>query len=151
MKRGGVLADRQGIVAIEFALTGPFLLLLAGGIADYSLAFWNKGLLTSSVAQGAEYASRVGTTVIASDVKTVVQQRLSLPSANVTVAGPSCYCITGTPASATAKACGVACSGGSMPGTFVDITASYTYIPTVPGMSALVSPTFISKAKVRLQ
>ena len=151
MRRLGVLADRRAIVAIEFALTGPILILLAGGLADYSLAFWNRGLLASSVAQGAEYASQVGPTVLASDVKTVVRQRLSLPSANVSVAGPSCYCITGTPASATAQSCGVACSGGVFPGTYVDITASYTYAPTVPGMSALVGHTFTSKAKVRLQ
>ena len=146
-----MLADRRAVMAIEFAVTGPFLILLAGGLADYGIAFWTRGLLASSVAQGAEFASRVGITVVAADVKTVVQQRLSLPAAGVTVAGPSCYCITGTPASAAAQPCGTACSSGAMPGNYVAITASYNYVPTVPGMSAMVGRTFTSKAMIRLQ
>lgn len=151
MKWRAGLIDRRAFVAIEFAIVGQFLILLAGGVADYGLAFWTKSLLISSVAQGAEYASRVGATVLASNVKTVVQRRLSLPSANVTVVGPSCYCISGTPASATVQSCTAACSGGAAPGTFVTIAASYSYVPTVPGMSALVATALTSSAMIRLQ
>ncbi|MDQ2762839.1 MAG: pilus assembly protein, partial [Pseudomonadota bacterium] len=94
------------MAAIEFAIIVPVLLLLLGGLADFALAFRSKGLLASSVAQGAEYAFLAGPVVSAAFVQSVVAQKLALSPADVTVTGPACACVSGTPASATEQVCG---------------------------------------------
>jgi Flp pilus assembly protein TadG len=144
-------SDRRAVAALEFALVAPLLLLLLGGVVDYALAFVSKGILSASVSQGAQYAALAGTSATAANVKSVVQKTLSLPSANVTVSGPACYCVMGTPAVATSKTCGQSCSDSSIPGTYLTIAASYTYTPQMPLMSKLGNTVLTESAWIRVQ
>lgn len=146
-----LLGDRRAVAAVEFALVAPLLLLIMGSVVDYALAFRNKGILSNSVSQAAEYAALFGTSVTAANVKAVVQQTLSLPPAAVTVVGPACYCVIGTPAVATSKTCGQTCSDSSIPGTYIAISASYTFTPTMPVLSNLANTVLTESAWVRLQ
>ncbi len=142
---------RRGVAAVEFALVSPVLLLLAGGTADYALTFKAKGMLASSVAAGAQYAALVGPTVSTADVRIVVQQKLSLPDANVTVTAPACYCLTGVPAAAAAEPCGVACDDGTLPSAYLTIAVTYAPVPATPGMSRMIAPVLTDGAMVRFK
>lgn len=143
--------DRRGVAAIEFALITPVLLLMLGSLADFALAFRTRGLLASSVAQGAQYAFLVGPTVAAADVQSVVEQPMALPPADVTVTGPACACLSGTPAAPTPTPCSQTCPDQTLPGTYLTISAHYTYAPLLPVYSGLANPVLAESATVRLQ
>lgn len=151
MTQTGPISDKRASAIIEFAVILPILLLLLGGVADFALAFWFKSVLATSVEEGAEYAFLVGTSVSASSVQTVVGQKLSLPASAVTVTGPACYCISGTPASASSQSCTQTCAGGAAPGMYLTISATYTYNSILPAYSQLSNPQLSETAMVRLR
>ena len=145
------LRDERGLASIEFAILAPVLLLLLGSLADFSLMFWSQGVLASSVAQGAQYAFFAGPNVSASTIQSIVGQKLSLPSSAITIAGPGCSCVSGTPAMATSQACGNPCPNGVMPGTYVTISARYQYISILPLYSRLANPVLVDTMIARLK
>lgn len=145
------MRDGRGTAAAEFVIILPVLLLMLGSLADFALAFWSKGVLASSVAEGAEYAVAAGPSVSASAIQGIVRQKLSLPAANITVTGPACYCISGTPATAAVQTCGKTCPSGVAPGTYVAISARYTYTAVLPLYSHLASPVLVESAMARLE
>jgi Flp pilus assembly protein TadG len=145
------MRDQRGLAGVEFAMLAPVLLLLLGCLSDFALAFWSKGVLASSVAEGAAYAFVAGPSVSASAIQSVVGQKLSLPAAAVTVTGPSCYCVSGTPATSASQACGNPCPNGSTPGTYVTISAQYTYTSLLPLYSHLASPVLVETTTARLK
>src|SRR4051812_1485265 len=61
----------RGLAAVEFAIVAPVLLLMLGGLVDFSLAFLSKSQLASSVAVGAEYAFIVGPSVSPAAIKNI--------------------------------------------------------------------------------
>jgi len=146
-----IAQDSRGAAAIEFVLIVPVLLLLLGGLGDFALAFWYKGLLASSVAQGASYAAMKGPTVTAPVIQGIVGQKLALPASSVTVTGPSCYCVSGRPAVRANQVCENLCPSGAKPGSYVDISARYTYRSILPSFSKLVDPVLTETATARLQ
>lgn len=143
--------DDRGFAGLEFAMIVPVLLILIGGVADFALAFWSKGLLASSVAQGAQYAFLKGTTVLPSSVQGIVRKKLSLPAAGVTIKGPDCYCVSGMPAIKVEKTCGQKCPDETLPNNYIVISASYTYEPILPLYSKLASTVLVEAATVRLR
>lgn len=151
MKQIRSIADRRASSIIEFAIIVPVLLLLLGGVVDFALSFWFKDVLGTSVEQGAEYAFLVGPGVSTSAVQTVVGRKLSLPASAVTVTGPSCYCINGAPASASSQSCTQTCPSGVAPGTYMTITATYTYNAVLPAYSKLSNPQLSETVMVRLR
>lgn len=147
----GSVRDERGLAALEFGLVAPVLLLLLGSMIDFTLAFWSKGLLASAVAEGAHYAFVTGPGVSASAIQNIVGQSLSLPAAAVTVTGPGCRCLSGTPVTVTAQVCGNPCPNGTTPGTYVTITARHAYASVLPLYSSLVNPVLVETATVRLK
>lgn len=149
-----VIRDGRGVAAVEFAIIVPVLLLMLGGLVDFALAFWNKGLLASSVAQGAEYAVLVGPDVLASNIQSVVGLKLAIPAAKITITGPGCYCVSGTPAAAVSTACVSLCPNATQatkPGTYVTISAQYTYTPFMPLYSKMTDTVLTETTVVRLK
>ena len=146
-----VVRDARGLAGIEFAIVLPVLMLLLGGVADFALAFWSKGVLASSVAQGAQYAFLIGPKVSASSIQNIIGKRLTLPPADVAVTGPSCLCVSGVPATAVAMRCEQKCSDGTQPGTYLTISAQFTYVPILPFYSGLASTRLVEAATVRLK
>jgi Flp pilus assembly protein TadG len=145
------IRDKDGLAGVEFAIVAPTLLLMLGCLTDFALAFWSQGVLASSVAEGAEYAFVAGTGVSASSIQSVVRQKLSLSAAAVTVTGPSCYCVSGTPATAASQTCGQTCPNGATPGTYVTISAQYTYTSILPLYSKLANPVLTETTMARLK
>lgn len=146
-----VMWDDRGVIGVEFAIVAPVLVVMLGSVTDFALAFWTKGVLANSVAEGAEYASIAGPSVLAADIKSVVGQKLSLPAPAITVTGPSCYCVSGTPATSALQANCKPCPDGSTPGTYVNISAQYTYKPLLPLYSQLASPVLVETTMTRLK
>lgn len=145
-------SDNRGLAGVEFAMLAPVLLLMLGCLSDFALAFWNKGVLANSVAEGAEYAVVAGPDVSASSIQSVVGQKLSLPASAVTVMGPSCYCVSGMPATAVAQACTVPCpTTSTLPGTYVTISARFTYTSLLPLYSHLANPVLVETTMARLK
>ena len=145
-----LLHSTRAVAAVEFALIAPLLLLLMGSAVDYGLAFYSKGVLAGSVAQGAQYAMFAGTQVSAASIKSIVQKSLSLPAANVTVSGPACYCLSGSPAVASSQTCSTPCADSTQPATYVRISATYTFQSVMPLLSQLSNPTISETATARL-
>lgn len=146
-----IASDHRGLAGIEFAILAPVLLLMLGSVADFALAFWSKGVLASSVAEGAEYAFVAGPGASAFSIQSIVGQKLSLPAAAVSVTGPNCYCVSGTPATAASQVCGLPCPNGATPGTYVTISARYAYTSILPLFSELANPVLVETTVVRLK
>jgi len=147
----GLLRDVRGLAAVEFALCFPALLIMLGGLADFSLAFWTKGLLANSVAQGVQYALLTGPQVSPLSVRDIIRQKLGLSTSDVDVSQPSCKCVSGTPATARQQTCGLPCLSGGLPGTYMTISARYTYTSLMPLYSKLANPVLTETATVKLK
>lgn len=158
------LRDCNGVAALELALIAPILLTIAGGLADFGLAFGDRTQLAHAVANGAAYAFATQETsgsigsVSASSVQAAVQASTALSSVAVAVAGPEPGCVqtnrTASPPTSTlnvvSAAYGTPCPNGNPVGTYMVITATYTYRPLMPFYSTLASQTITASATVRL-
>lgn len=146
-----IVRDDRGTAALEFLFVAPILLVLLAGLADFALAFFYKGLLASAVGEGASYAVLAGPNVATSTIKNIVGQKLAIPAGDITVTGPSCYCVSGTPASTTSQACTSPCANGRAPGTYMSVSARYTYSAMLPTYSMFSNPAMTETALARLQ
>lgn len=154
--------DQRGVAALEFALTAPVLLLVMGGAIDFGLATLGSGRLASGVNHGVATAIAQGTAVTAASIVTAVQNgaRLAglIDTVTVTVSGPACYCLSGSPLSLpatstamTATGCAGTCPSGSAgPYVFMKINASFTYQALMPSYSGLNQRAVTQSAVVRL-
>jgi Flp pilus assembly protein TadG len=143
---------RRGSAAIEFAIACPVMLIMFGGLVDFGLAFLDKGMLANAVAQGAYYAYLNGTSVNGTAVQTIVQRASKLSGVSAIVTGPACYCITGSPLALVAAACtSPPCGDTTTPGSYVQISATYTYSSILPFYSKLNNPTLLETTTVRLK
>jgi Flp pilus assembly protein TadG len=143
---------RRAVASLEFALVLPVLLMFAGGLADFGLALAAKDKLANAVSLGAQYAYLNAPTVTALTIQNLVSSTSSLQGVTVNVTGPACYCITtnSTPA-LTSTACSSTCSDGTKAGTYVIITASYTYPALMPAYSKLANMTLTESRTARIK
>ena len=151
-----VARDRRGVAALELALVAPVLLAMFGSLTDFTLALSDRMRIAGAVAGGAQYAFNQGQllagsqqSVSATDVQSKVQGGTNLAGLAVAVTGPTLYCVAS--AALTAGRAGTKCASGSLPGTYVIITASYHYTPMLPFYSMMARSTTLSEtASVRL-
>jgi hypothetical protein len=125
-----------------------------GGVADFGLSLWARGRLSDAVNFGASFAYAGGPSGSTAAVQTAVQNAAnsSLAGTTVSVTGPACYCLSGTPVSTpAAAACGSTCSGNITPGKYVMINATYIYSPILPLYSEVASTSLNEFAVVRVQ
>jgi Flp pilus assembly protein TadG len=150
---------RRGVAAVEFALVCTLLMIMLGGITDFGLALLDKSRLANAVARGVQYAS-LHPSYTSGQIQTAVLHGSSLPSdqslsnhVTAAVSVNACYCITGTPPALSAAAdCATNCADGSKPGTYVVISASYTYAAILPGFSEMTgTKTFSETATARVK
>ena len=149
-----LVGDQRGVAAVEFAIIAPVLMMLLGGVTDFGLVKFGKSQLANGVAQAVQYALLQGAGVSAANIRAMVQAgaiRAGLaPVVTVTVTGPKCYCVSGTPATLAAVPPPTALSGSNTctgtcplpevaPGAFVVITASFVYVPLMPFYSQMAS------------
>jgi Flp pilus assembly protein TadG len=148
----------RAVVAVEFALAAPILLLFLGGAVDFGLASYGKASLADAVSAGAQYAVIKAGGVTAADVKQLVEKTANLKASDgaslvtATVTGPTCYCVsTASPPVMTTATCGSICASDSQPaGQYVLITATYTYQALLPQLSQFTSASIVEKATARL-
>jgi Flp pilus assembly protein TadG len=155
-------SDRRGLAALEFALIAPVLLIILGGVSDFGLVMVGRSRLANGVAQGVQLALSTGPAATGAAISSAVRGGASraglAETVSVTVSGPACYCITGSPATLGTKSalsagntCTSTCPAPSTgPGAFVIITASYTYQPLMPLYSKLTTPTVTQTTTARL-
>jgi Flp pilus assembly protein TadG len=151
--RRWTLGTRPGNAYVEFGLICPLLVSTLGTIADFGLSIWARSRLSAAVSNASQYAAVAGPNVTSANVKSSVAQSVTpLSGVTVTITGPGCYCTSGTPASMKpASACTTVCASGNMPGTYVGITATYTYSPLMPFYATFASTTLTETSIVRLQ
>lgn len=143
---------RRAVAALEFVLSLPLFLVLLGGLWDFGYAQVCRTSLANAVAAGAVFATYQGTSVVASDIESVVRHASFLPSANLDIAvqGPSTYCFTtATPPELVLQP--NTCADGTAPGTYVIITASYQSKELLSGFVTAAAPSMQEQAVVRLQ
>ena len=143
--------DRRATAALEFAIVGPVLVALLGGAADLGLSTVSRNQLATAVADGAQFAFKAGATITAATVQNMVQASGGLTGVTAVVTGPALYCVGGSPATLTAATAGQTCSDGTAPGTYLTITASYTYQQIMPLSSTFLNTNLQQSATVRLQ
>lgn len=155
---------QAGVAAVEFALTAPLLLIILAGVSDFPLALWDRIAMAAAVEGGANYAfameqnaSGNNGSVSPADVRNAVLASSSLANLTVTVSAPSTHCVQSgqgnTPpvTTLTAGTPGTPCADTTMPGTYMTISASYSYAPLMPFFAMLASTTLQENAIVRLQ
>lgn len=153
----------KGVAALEFAIIAPVLLTICAGLADFGLALRDQMQLNQAVSNGAAYAFAAQQKLASlgkvnpTNVQAVVLASLNL--SNVTVpppAPPIPYCVqtntqsTPPTSSLVAGSNDTACPNGNPAGTYMTITASYTYQPMMPAYSLLTSTLLSASAIVRL-
>lgn len=160
---GDVLRCRDGVAALEFAITAPALLVVLGGLADFGLALGHSTQVEQAAVAGATYAfaaqqeAGVSGTISASAIQAAVQASVALsPAPTVTVTGPQPGCTQTNSATSppgttlTSGTYGQSCANGNPVGTYVVITVQYTYQPLLPSYSMLATTTLSATATVRL-
>ncbi|HTI18951.1 MAG TPA: TadE/TadG family type IV pilus assembly protein [Trinickia sp.] len=134
-------ANQRGVVALEFVLVLPFLLLLLFGIIDTSLLLCDKAVITNAAGE----AARAGVVVRAQPYTQDQIQSVALSyTANNLVTGGTAT--TPTVSVNPTGGCATAGSGGAL-----QVTVSYTYIGLVLGsaLSSLTGPVTVTAAAVK--
>lgn len=149
---------RRASTALEAALVFPVLLIFLVGMVDIGRAAYGRSRLNSAVSAGAYYAYLSGPTVIGANVKAMIEGLADSVVGGVsevvaTVPNPACYCVGGAPGSVTmtAATCNTACPNTSLAGTYLLISATYTFTPVLPAIANLVPSTMASSAVVQLK
>jgi Flp pilus assembly protein TadG len=152
---------RRATAALEFAMATPLLVIMLGGAADYGLAEYYRTNLANAVAAGAEYAyltySATGSVTVA-NIQSVITNAMYLPggtSGNLTwniTPPPWGHCVyAGSPPTMTSATPGSVCTGdGSIAGTYITITVTYTSTGIMHGFDAVLSQPMTESAFVRL-
>jgi Flp pilus assembly protein TadG len=149
---------RNGLAALEFVIIAPVLLTICAGAADFGLALRDQMQLNQAVSNGAGYAFAAQQTLASlgkvspSTVQSAVSASLTLSNVKVTASTPGPYCVqtTGQTTSLAVGSYDTACPSGNPAGTYMTITAQYTYQPMMPAYSMLASTSLSATAVVRL-
>jgi len=139
------LRENAGVAAVEFAILATVFLTLLAGTIDIGLMLYTEFQLDTAVDAGAQYAlnnaAMVGSnpTSLSTNIASIVNNLNGSGSSTVNVNNNNdsthCYCPSGSPGNWTwggTVACGNACTGGSIAGQFVTITASVNISPMFP-------------------
>jgi Flp pilus assembly protein TadG len=148
--------DRRAVAAVEFAICAPLIAIILAAAVDYGFREWSRSCLANAVAEGAYYAFRSGTGVSLTNLQTIITKASPLNGVTVSpLNAPFCSCPSGAATPATLPAnptsCSTPCSDGSTPGSYLQISASYTLTALFPGISRLGGTSITEKVTVRLQ
>jgi hypothetical protein len=153
---------RRATAALEFALATPLLVLMMSGAADFGLAQYYRTNLANAVAVGAEYAYAAGTGVSTTNIQSVIQAAMYLPTGgahNLTIVfsgvspgvpSPGWYCVSGSGPTVTSSTQGTTCSDGSFAGYYISFQATYVNTGLLIGTLANANHTISEQVTVRL-
>ena len=146
-RRGG-----RGVASLEFAITAPVLLVLLGAGVDLGMLLRLQIVMASGLMNAVHYANLGGSSTTASALRSVMLDATGLNGMTVSVAGPGLYCPSSYPVVLTPLASGTTCPGATTTAnSYVVITASYPYVPLMPGFSQLVATNVVQTANAMVQ
>jgi Flp pilus assembly protein TadG len=137
---------RAGNVAIEFALIAPVLVILLMGTVDYGLETYYDAQLQQAVRAGAEYVNNSGHSQDTAGITAAVQGASALTGIAVATPTGSYQCSNGTAVAGV----GSTCANGSAVGSYMTISATFTYTSFVTFFSS-APRTLSSTVTVRYQ
>lgn len=128
-QRGSRVGAERGVIALEFVLVFPFLMLVLFGIIDVSLLLCDKAVITNASRE----AARAGVVVR-------IPQLSVTQISNVALSYTQQNLVTG--GTATTPTVTVDQSGGTSPGSPLTVTVTYQYQGLVVGsaFSSLTGP-----------
>lgn len=144
-------ADPRGVASVEFAISIPVVLILMGWLYDVSNLLVARIQLSNGVGNATSYAQLAGAAASTSTLISIATGTSQLTGATATATGPSCYCVTYNPTALTAASCGASCSNGLAAQKYFTVTGTYTYVPVLPGLSALTNTVLTEQASVMVQ
>jgi Flp pilus assembly pilin Flp len=152
--------DDTGVSAVEFALIAAFILVpLLLGASEFGNRAWVKHQFEDAAQAGVDYAtykkcaSATTCGFDAAGIQNAVQTATSLGT-NVTVApasgcGANYYCYGCPGASSVAlSAASTTCANGGTSGTYVALTATYTYTPLIQSCGDLIPSSICSSSPI---
>lgn len=143
---------RRGVASLEFVVAAPILLILMGGGFDLGMLLRVQMVMASGLTNAVQYAETVGGNTTAANLQSVMVNATGLNGLTATVAGPNRYCPSSYPVTLTVLVNATTCPGATRPANkYVVITASYNYVPVLPGLSGLVATTVVRTATAMVQ
>jgi Flp pilus assembly protein TadG len=135
--------DERGVVALEFVLVFPFLMLVLFGIVDTSLLLCNKAVITNASREAARagVVVQVPQRMLAPNIKNIA---LSYAQNNLVTGG------TATTPTVSVDPPDTTDTTRTAPGMPLKVTVSYTYQGLVVGsaLSALTGPVTVTAVTV---
>jgi hypothetical protein len=124
------LKDQGGAAIVEFAIAAPFLALLAVGVAEFGIGYYAKAQVTAAAQTGLRYAYANGFN------STNISSAVTGSTTQLTVsASPAprqyCGCVASNVVVESVCTGTNSCANGDKPRTYVSVSASATYTPTI--------------------
>lgn len=143
---------QNGTAAIEFALLAPFLLILLTGIVELGLGVFQAMQVQAAAEAGALYAAKHGS----SDLTAISSAVTNATGTSGITASPApqvfCGCPTTTGITSQGSNCSTNCANGTLPGTYVTVSATITRSELLtPYISLGLPSTFTGSSVVRVQ
>lgn len=137
----------HGGALVEFAVTGPALVLMMVCAGDLGLGIYRHMQVQNAAQVGAQYAVAHGfdATAISSAVTAVSSYPLSASPA------PTQFCGCPSASGVATADCGSTCPSGISAGTYVTVSTQATYTPVVPYPLLPSSFSFSNQSTVRIQ
>jgi Flp pilus assembly protein TadG len=129
----------SGATAVEVALVLPVLMMLALGMADFSLWIWNKMRVANAARAGAEAAAVYGYDT--AKISSAITSATGMAGVSATPAATEwCGCPSASFGVVTAT-CGSTCASLQKAGTYVraNAQASYSLVFPWPGITSPVA------------
>lgn len=144
----GLVQNRSGVAAIEFAVIGPVLAMAMVAAADLGLGFYSDMQVQTSAQAGTEYAVAHGfnATAMANAVTAAT------PASGISASpAPSNFCGCPSSDNVTPVTCGTTCTDGTQAGQYAKVTATRTYSTLIPYPMFPDSFTQTATSTVRIQ
>jgi Flp pilus assembly protein TadG len=171
IRRLNLARGSAGNAAIEFALVAPILVLLLLNSVDVSFLIWAKMEVENAAQMGAQAAyvkcspgplpattkcgnlnSAITTAIQGTSLGAGVSQASGSPTENYGCPSGTSLTSVGTYSSPPNPFdCSSVGNANDMPGDYVIVGVTYSYVPVFPGLSVISSQTLASSALQRLQ
>ena len=138
-----------GVAGIEFALLAMTLTVLAVSAMEFGMGFYRKMQVYDAAQAGAQYVIKngFGSTTSVTSAVTSATAYSDITATPAPVQSCGCPTVSGI---ASAQ-CGTACTDGTLPATYVTVSAQATYTPmfNYPGLPATFN--FTANSIVRIK
>jgi Flp pilus assembly protein TadG len=143
----GLGRDVRGVIAVEFAIIAPVLLLVMICTIDLGMGIYRQMQVESAAQAGAEYAIAHG---FSASIPNAVVNATSFSGITASPA-PAQFCGCAATSGVTSASCGSTCPGGAAAGTYVTVSAQGSYNTILPYPLLPNTFTFASQSTVRIQ